>query len=173
MEFGSRMCKPANPDCLNCPLNSSCFAFAKNKVKQLPVKVKKSKVRDRYFHYLVIRQQGKMLLRKRNENDIWKNLYEFPLIETKRKKSSKSLLRQFHLTIKDLLKDGKQYSVNPSESEIKHQLSHQTIHAKFYEVSMMSPYKIKVKDLKKVSQKGIHQYPIPRLIEQYLEQNPI
>src|SRR5206468_3950435 len=56
MEFGARQCKPVNPDCISCPLNSACIAFAKGLVKQLPVKKQKSKIRNRYFNYLVIRQ---------------------------------------------------------------------------------------------------------------------
>jgi len=49
MEFGSRQCRPVNPDCENCPLNSSCVAFDKNLVKMLPVKNKSLKARPRYF----------------------------------------------------------------------------------------------------------------------------
>ena len=38
MEFGAIQCKPKNPNCSLCPLNSSCFALQKNIVAQLPVK---------------------------------------------------------------------------------------------------------------------------------------
>ena len=54
MEFGACMCKPQNPDCFNCPLNDSCVALSNNTIAQLPVKINKTKVRKRYFNYLVI-----------------------------------------------------------------------------------------------------------------------
>ncbi|CAG0910098.1 unnamed protein product [Cyprideis torosa] len=44
MEFGARMCKPQNPDCLSCPLKESCVSLQKNKVNLLPFKEKKLKL---------------------------------------------------------------------------------------------------------------------------------
>ena len=50
MEFGARMCKPQNPDCEICPLNSSCVALEKKEIKMLPVKENKIKIKKRYFN---------------------------------------------------------------------------------------------------------------------------
>src|SRR5690606_18804150 len=50
MELGATICLPQNPLCEICPVNESCEALAKNKVKQLPVKSKKVKVTNRHFH---------------------------------------------------------------------------------------------------------------------------
>ena len=54
MEFGAIQCAPKNPDCQDCPLNEGCIALQKNKINELPVKIKKTKIRNRYFNYLVI-----------------------------------------------------------------------------------------------------------------------
>ena len=54
MEFGALQCVPKSPDCSNCPLSGSCMALQKNLVDQLPVKLGKTKVRKRYFNYLVV-----------------------------------------------------------------------------------------------------------------------
>jgi A/G-specific adenine glycosylase len=43
MEFGALQCKPANPACIECPIQSKCLAFAKNEVDSFPVKSKKNK----------------------------------------------------------------------------------------------------------------------------------
>ncbi len=47
MEFGAIQCKPVSPDCSVCPLNTMCFAYSKKSVSKLPVKAKKTKVRNR------------------------------------------------------------------------------------------------------------------------------
>ena len=41
MEFGSVQCRPANPDCMQCVLHETCFAFRNKRVDQLPVKKQK------------------------------------------------------------------------------------------------------------------------------------
>jgi A/G-specific adenine glycosylase len=162
MEFGALQCRPT-PDCMSCPLSSSCFAFSRNKTGMYPVKEKKTKVRNRYFNYLLIRHGEYVHLRKRTGNDIWKNLYDLPLIETTGRISTDRLLRSpewknhfpqkgFHLL---------------SESRtVKHQLSHQTIFAKFFEVSAMAEPEID--GIRRIHKDNIHRFAVPRLIENYL-----
>ena len=83
MEFGARQCKPANPNCDVCPLNNSCLSLAKGRVDKLPVKLKKTKITKKYFNFLVfVSNDEKTILEQRTKNGIWKNLYQFPLIET-------------------------------------------------------------------------------------------
>ena len=84
MDFGALQCKPSNPDCYQCPLNSSCIALEKKWVKILPVKIKKHKVRNRFFNYIVfVSVDGKTILEQRIGKGIWQGLYQFPLIETR------------------------------------------------------------------------------------------
>ena len=54
MELGALQCKPVNPDCSICALNTMCFAYSKKRINELPVKAKKTKVRNRYFNYIVL-----------------------------------------------------------------------------------------------------------------------
>jgi A/G-specific adenine glycosylase len=83
MEFGALH---PSPNCGVCVFNDSCAA-AKKKVDQLPVKSKKLKVRNRYFNYLVVSDENEnTLIQKRTAKGIWQNLYEFPLIETARRR---------------------------------------------------------------------------------------
>ncbi|MBL4723936.1 MAG: A/G-specific adenine glycosylase, partial [Lutibacter sp.] len=92
MEFGARMCKPQNPDCISCPLNESCVAVSEKSIKNLPVKVKKIKIKQRFFNYLVIQTKDKKTKIGKRENGIWKNLYEFPLIETSKEINENDLI---------------------------------------------------------------------------------
>lgn len=51
-------------------------------ITKLPVKQHKTKTTNRYFNYIYVRVGACTYLHKRTEDDIWKNLFEFPLIET-------------------------------------------------------------------------------------------
>jgi A/G-specific adenine glycosylase len=80
MEFGALQCTPA-PDCSICPLRVSCAAFSKKRVAELPLKSKKTKVKEIEMNYLVIEQKGQLLVRERAEKGIWRGLWEFYLLE--------------------------------------------------------------------------------------------
>lgn len=82
MDFGSTVCKPALPMCSQCCLHSVCIAFKKGTVNALPVKEKTLKKKTRWFSYFVFEANGKTLVRRRTQKDIWQNLFEFYLVET-------------------------------------------------------------------------------------------
>ena len=76
MEYGATVCKPV-PICEQCVLRLSCFAYEKKQIGNLPVKSKKTRVRERRIDYLVATHQGQVLLKKRSTKDIWQGLYDF------------------------------------------------------------------------------------------------
>ncbi|MDP2385027.1 MAG: A/G-specific adenine glycosylase [Bacteroidota bacterium] len=163
MEFGALQCKPQNPDCLNCPLNASCAALAENKVNVLPIKEKKTKVRNRYFYYLIIEDKAKQtLIKKRIGKDIWTELFEFPLIETEKALENKELLKK----IASFFGKEKITIQKISESR-KHILSHQHIYAQFVHVKLESKLK-KHEEYKIIKSKDINSFALPRLIDRYL-----
>jgi A/G-specific adenine glycosylase len=82
MEFGAILCKPKNPACAVCPVRMGCYAFLNNAVATLPVKLNNLKVRDRFFNYFLVTDGQTVLVNKRDETDIWANMYDLPLIET-------------------------------------------------------------------------------------------
>lgn len=157
MEIGALVCKPANPDCDLCPLMQSCLAFQNNTIASRPVKLKKTKVRNRYFHYLVFTNGEQVVLEQRTEKDIWQNMYQFPLLETETNQD----LSNFDF-------DLKLQKVSPL---IVHLLSHQKIHARFYHFKDI-PWE-KVKDNRLIPIDKLGDFPIPRLIEAYLENNKL
>lgn len=168
MEFGSIQCKPVSPDCMSCPLQGSCFAFAHNKVNVLPVKSKKTKIRKRFFHYLVIREKDNFFIRQRKEKDIWTGLHDFPLIETETSLNEGKIMSSKEW--KDRFKGLKSKVTNVS-AEYKHILSHQHIHATFYEISAdLKSFKEEEQNWKKVNSTSVKNFAVPRLIEEYLKQ---
>ena len=82
MELGATICKPQNPACGVCPVKPGCYAFINNATKVLPVKIKKPKVRDRFFNYFLVTDGDTILMNKRDETDIWANMYDLPMIAT-------------------------------------------------------------------------------------------
>lgn len=160
MEFGALMCKPNNPDCEICPLNTSCFALSKNCVKDLPVKDKKAKVKTRYFNYLVIHSSDHKTKIVKREGGIWQNLYEFPLIETIDVIDIEALTE--HKTFKELFY-GLSVTVKLFDKEVLvHKLTHQHIHTKFWVVTT------KVSDHFSIPWKTIKKYPVSSLIDNFL-----
>ena len=82
MDLGSMICQPATPACNICPLTKFCLAFRNGNPEDFPVKSAKKPVKTRYLHYFLIKSGQSVVLLKRSGNDIWKNMFEFPLIET-------------------------------------------------------------------------------------------
>ena len=100
MDFGAIQCKPVNPMCNECPLIEICEAFNSNRINELPVKAKKVKKRNRYIYYIVPTYNESTFVSKRTQNDVWKNLYEFPIIE---------LSKRLQLKNSQKLQNGKHY----------------------------------------------------------------
>ena len=163
MEFGARQCKPQNPDCENCPFNSSCIALQKSLVKELPVKLKKTKVTKRYFNFLVIiSDDRKTIIEQRNEKGIWQKLYQFPLIETS-KRVNLALLQKDSKFIK--LFNNQEYSASLfNQDEIIHKLSHQHLYTKFWIITLNTLPK------RGISLKNIRDYPVPTLINNFINE---
>lgn len=131
MEFGALVCTPKKPNCQDCIFNKTCYAFSKNMIDELPVKIKKLKVRKRYFNYLVVDYQGEgTIIRQRLSKDIWQNLFEFPLLETKTDQFDASEFERF--IFQDLSIKGSFKLRKFNESPVVHKLSHQTLYASFW-----------------------------------------
>lgn len=131
MELGSLQCKPKQPNCKTCPLNTICIARQKNQIAILPKKKPKIKVRKRYFNYLVVEtREQQTLVSKRYKKGIWKNLYEFPLVETDENLDYLALLENPKFNDFVLDKDFNLKLLTPKT--IIHKLSHQHLYIKFW-----------------------------------------
>ncbi|MAM29722.1 MAG: A/G-specific adenine glycosylase [Flavobacteriaceae bacterium] len=170
MEFGARYCVPQNPDCGNCIFSDRCEALLHNKVKELPVKLKKTKIRKRYFNYIVpVSEDGNTLLNQRQGKGIWQNLYEFPLVETSQEVSEKELSQ--HDAFAEIVTAAFITSeaiepktiVKHNETPIVHKLSHQHLITTFW-----IWYVERLKDNALPIHK-LEAFPVPILIENFLK----
>ncbi len=163
MEFGALHCKPSNPACEVCPFNEECVALRTHKIKDLPVKLKKTKVKNRYFNYLVFQnEQEQTIIEKRSGKGIWNGLYQFPLIETSGLVSEKELLQ--NTDFREYIKE-KKFSVEIYNPEpVVHKLSHQHLYATFWLVETDRL------EHENVSLENLINYPVPVLIQNFLNE---
>ncbi|WP_298304303.1 A/G-specific adenine glycosylase [Flavobacterium sp.] len=165
MEFGALQCVPKNPNCDVCIFNSSCAALQKKKVAELPVKLKKTKVTNKYFNYLIFLDDSETtLINKRTEKGIWHNLYEFPIIETENEMDFDVLSKLVHENYSDLeIKDISIYN----ENQIIHKLSHQKLHINFYKVEVSKKLN------NGIELDSLRNYPFPIVIYNFIEKYSI
>lgn len=161
MEFGALQCVPKNPNCESCPLKDGCLARKSNTVHLRPVKLKKTKIKDRYFHFAVIADDKKVILEERSEKDIWQHLFQFPLTETPDENPPELLHPGLRST------EAIKISVTH-----KHILSHQRLFARFYHFDIHRIDKSISKNLRFVAVDDLSDFPLPRLIDKYIESNP-
>lgn len=166
MEFGALYCKPQNPDCENCIFAHTCIARERKLVDMLPVKANKTKVRNRYFQYLVINRNNKTWLKQRGAKDIWEGLYDFPLIESLKELSEEEL--QKNAEWKKIFGRMKPFVRNESKT-YKHILSHQRIYAKFWQIEISDEIKAEA-GWTETRKTELHAYPVPRLVDLYLNE---
>ncbi len=166
MNFGAMQCTPGSPNCSICPLRSKCKAFGSDRVEVLPVKKKKLKKKKRFFHYLHIHSPEGTLIKKRSGKDIWKGLYEFPLIELE--SATELKLGEITEHLQDLGVSKKQKIEQLDIFEQKHELTHQTIFAKVYPIKTR---KLRQEDDTYILVNSLNEYAFPRLLNIYLQYN--
>lgn len=163
MEFGALQCKPRNPDCSVCPLRHSCVALQKNKIDELPIKLKKTKVSTKYFNFLVLLSTDKKtIFQKRTNKGIWQNLYQFPLLETEQRLKTANFKK--HPLIASYFGDVPFKFSLYNTKDIVHKLSHQHLHTKFWiiEIDELPEKGIPISHLKR--------YPTSILISNFIDE---
>ncbi|MBL0308972.1 MAG: A/G-specific adenine glycosylase [Bacteroidetes bacterium] len=165
MDFGAVVCTPQKPKCTDCPFKKTCVALLKNKIASLPKKGKKIEIKDRYFNYLLIRSSKEIFIQKRVGNDIWKGLYELPLIE-----SPKPLRANIQ---KEVLKwmRANNYTIASISESITQRLSHRNIHFQFVEIEVKNFRSFAAQEAQKVRIVDLHRFAFPKTIDLYLAKN--
>ena len=148
IDFGATICTPKNPKCDECVFVKNCEAFKMQAVADFPIKEKKIEKKFRYFNFFYITDGKYILIEKRTQEDIWQNLFQFPLLETEKHLSKKELLKPKRIKNHPLLKN-----LKPSDKRNLHQgvlkqqdLTHQKLFIQFY--------LLKTKDVKKLVAEG-------------------
>jgi len=78
MELGALICRPKNPDCLNCPLQKFCRANQKKQIDTFPKRIKTKKVPTYHIAAGVVFKKNKILITRRKPEGLLGGLWEFP-----------------------------------------------------------------------------------------------
>ncbi|WP_298417122.1 A/G-specific adenine glycosylase [uncultured Kordia sp.] len=161
MEFGAVQCKPQSPYCIICPLTSSCEGLKNQRVGMLPVKLKKTKIKNRWFNFLVIiSNEQETFLEERKGKGIWQGLYQFPLLETTKEVES---IEEHQTEIQEIVKL-KDFSITQfNKKTIVHKLSHQHLYTTFWIIETTDNLK------NGIPLQEIRKYPVPILIGNFIE----
>ena len=120
-------------------------------------------------NFFLLMEKNRLIIRKRTNEDIWKGLYELPVIETESSDLSPGAIARH-----DILKKYQQNAELLEHTEkYTQELSHQRIHARFYKIpeeempeQIKEPYYL-------VERKNLNNYAFPKVLDWYLSQNSI
>lgn len=110
---------------------------------------------------VIVSKDQTTLLEKRTQNGIWKNLYQFPLIESKTSISKEELqnLPVFKSFYPDL-----EFDIHLHNStDIIHKLSHRELHIKFWILKHNGVLN------NGINFSEINQFPVPVVLERFIE----
>ena len=81
MDLGSGVCTRSKPDCIQCPLNTHCLAYANNTQNEHPGKKPRKITPVRKIQMLLVaNDNGEILLQRRPPSGIWGGLLSLPEI---------------------------------------------------------------------------------------------
>ena len=136
MELGAKVCKPKNPDCMGCPVQTKCLSFEKQNFLERPVKSKKIKVEKLFIDFLYLYNENGFVMQQRDDKGIWKKLFELPSVFSKKEFSD-----IYHL---EDLRD--KYSNLRNEilfvKSTKHKLTHRNLNIRFFKCEIEKYNKI-------------------------------
>lgn len=164
MDFGATVCTPRQPACPDCPFRPHCAAYRQGRVAVLPVKEKKTQVRNRYFHYFLFRVKDQVWIRKRSGRDIWENLHEPFLVETEQALDWPDLCRL--PALQQLLPAGTEAV---AVGRRKQRLTHQLIDSRLYEVALDRKTDVLPADGFWVSRSEMARYAFPKTLTSFLD----
>ena len=114
MDLGREICKPKKPNCETCPISDFCVTYVQGLQEQIPVRGKKMQYEDLHEAIVLIKRNGKLLMRKCQPGERWAGLWDFPRANIQ-PNSAESLVRQSVLE-----QTGLQTEVESLNKTIKH-----------------------------------------------------
>lgn len=167
IDMGAMICVPVSPRCGECPLSDFCEAFGSGRADRLPMKIPKKKPVDRWIWFYIIICKGEILLTQRGRDKIWKSLYQFPAEESATPLSETGMMDRAASLF--LPASPPALSLKKISPEIKHQLTHLTLHARFIHLEVERWPKSLPEPWIKIFPGQMDDFPVPRLINRYME----
>jgi A/G-specific adenine glycosylase len=166
MDFGATVCVPAKPKCDDCPFADRCIAYRDNRQDELPVREKRIVKKERFFYYLVLKNDMEIIISKRGAGDIWQGLYELPMIE-----SEKPIRKNLKKLVADHL--GRDCEALNYSKPYTQQLTHQTIQSVFIFVEGIDFQDTQIEGTIRVPLKKLHTFGFPKVVHLFLTENSL
>jgi len=173
MELGSTVCKPANPDCSNCPIQTGCIATKMAKTDVIPYKSKAKKKPHKEIGVGIIeREDGKLLIALRPEDAMLGGLWEFP---GGKQEKGETIQQTIERELKEEL--GVEVHAYKEFMTLKHTYSHFSIQlqAWFCKLIEGEPKPKSSQEIKWVERSELEKYPFPKankvLTEKLIDEN--
>jgi A/G-specific adenine glycosylase len=81
MDLGATVCLTRRPNCLICPLQGPCIAFAEGRPEAYPVKTRTQKRGQRENWWLWLEHEGRVWLQRRPATGVWAGLWSLPMFD--------------------------------------------------------------------------------------------
>jgi A/G-specific adenine glycosylase len=160
MELGSIVCKPSNPNCIECPVQSGCVAFKMAKTDSIPYKSPAKKKPHHTIGVGIIEgNDGRLLIALRPEDAMLGGLWEFP---GGKKKDAEDIQETVERELQEEL--GVEVKAYKELMSLKHTYSHFsiTMHAWFCKLISGEPQPKSSQEIRWVQKEELEQYPFPK-----------
>jgi A/G-specific adenine glycosylase len=157
MELGSKICKPRQPDCPDCPLTTYCQAYKTNQTERFPHRSPRPKIPEFKVSVAVICRRDLFYIQKRPSRGHLGGLWEFPGGKAIAGESPEQTLRR------EILEEiGIQIDIITKMAVINHAYSHFKVELSFFKCRIRKNNRIKTnKPFKWISVKQIDDLPFP------------
>lgn len=78
MDLGAMVCTPTAPKCDICPVQNHCLAFKKGIANELPTRLEKKQLPEKFTHSFFHVDEEKIQLRRRENENLLKGMIELP-----------------------------------------------------------------------------------------------
>ena len=155
MELGALICKPRNPLCLLCPVQTFCKAFKRGEQEVIPRPKKRASHKIEAV-VAIIRRDGKVLLQKRPSTGLLAGLWEFP---GGKKKSGESLKTALAREMREEL--GAELGQARFLMKVRHSYTQFDVTLHAYEGTLQSEPRLKKNSHRWVGLRSLQNYPFP------------
>ena len=166
MDFGATCCTPKEPLCVTCPMTDICFALKNDCIKELPKKEKPAKKKVRYLNFLKLCSKDEILIEQRREKDIWQNLYQFPLFETKEAAHKEFIIDNFKSKFQ--LNTKLDFDLLFTTTRI---LTHQKLFVQIWTTNIKKKESIGNEHALWINQSDLGNFAFPKLFDVFFKQN--
>ncbi len=171
MDFGSLVCRPVHPLCVQCMIQPMCEAFARDRVHDYPRRKGKKQPVDRYFYYFLFYWEEppgakQFFVQERDKKGIWQHMFDLPLMESSVKISDETVFTHADWRFVFGLEGWRQ---EQQPVDLKHLLTHRRIHARFYPVRVSGQARRALHQrYQQTSREDFHELPKSRLLERFI-----